>query len=51
MMVAYEKYSNATMADPTKSNEGKELMRAYKVIQKTLKDRVLKPKTHILDNE
>ena len=26
-------------------------MIVYKVIQKTLKDRGLKPKTHILDNE
>ena len=38
MMVAYEKYSNATMADPTKSKEGKELTRACRDIKKTLRD-------------
>ena len=39
------------MVDPTKSKEGKEIPRAYQIIQKTLTDRGLKPKTRILDNE
>ena len=51
MMVAYEQDSNSIMVDPTKSKEGTYLKRAYKLMQKTLKDRGLKPKTHILDNE
>ena len=51
MMVAYEQDSNYIIVDPTKSKGGTDLTIAYKVIQKTLKDRGLKPKIHILDNE
>ena len=50
-MVAYGKDSNAIMVNPMKSEEGTELTRAYKFIQNTLKDRGLKPKNYILDNE
>ena len=39
------------MVDPTNSKEGADLTRAFKVIQKTLKDRGLKLKINILDNE
>ena len=51
MMVEYEQDSNDIMVEPTKSKEGTELTKAYKAIQNTLKDRGLKPKIHILDNE
>ena len=50
-MVAYERYSNAIMVDPTKSKEGIELTISYKAKKKTLKYRRLKQKIHILDNE
>ena len=51
MTVTYEQDSNAIIVEPTKSNKGTDLKRAYKIILKTLKDRGLKLKILILDNE
>ena len=51
MIVAYEQDSNEIMVETKKSREGKELTRSYKATQNKLKDRCLKPKIHILDNE
>ena len=51
MMVSYEQDPDAIMVEPTKTKKGTDLMRLYKVIQKTLKYRGLNLKTHILENE
>ena len=51
MMVVYVQDSNSIMLEPKKSKEGTDLTMAYKVIKYTFKDRGLKPKIHILDNE
>lgn len=50
-MVLYDYDSNAILAEPMKSRNDKEMVRAYSSMLKHLELRGLKPKLQKLDNE
>jgi hypothetical protein len=51
IMVLYEYYGNAIMAEPIKNNEAGESVRSFQVVEQKLTARGLKPKLMTLDNE
>jgi hypothetical protein len=50
IMVLYEYYGNAIMAEPIKNNKAAELLRSFQVMEQKITSRGLKPKLMTLDN-